>query len=75
MEGYSGGTNLSRVLSWKEPNMALQNIISRVRTNLDRQRRLRNVMAEINAMSNLDLADIGASRDEIIRSVRQEILG
>lgn len=59
----------------KEPNMSLQNIVSRVRTRLDKQRRYRNAVSEINSLSLRDLADIRANRDDLLYWARKEFLG
>lgn len=55
--------------------MDFQSIVTRVRSHLERQRRYRAAVAEINSMSNLDLADIRGNRDEMLRDVRREFLG
>lgn len=55
--------------------MDVQNIISRVRSHLERQRRYRDAVAEINSMSNRDLADIRGNREEMLYAARRDILG
>lgn len=55
--------------------MPLQNIVTRVRTHLDKQRRYRTAVAEINSLSSRDLADMRGNREEMLHWARRNILG
>lgn len=55
--------------------MDFQSIITRVRSHMDRQRRYQRAVAEINGLSNRDLADMGGNREEMLYNVRRDILG
>jgi len=55
--------------------MPLQSIVSRVRTHLDKHRRYRHAVAEINALTTRDLADMRGNREEMLYWARKEILG
>ena len=50
-------------------------IITAARANLDKRRRYNQLVAEINAFSSRDLADMRADRSEMLHQVRRQIYG
>lgn len=55
--------------------MNIQTIVTRVRGHLDRQRRFRAAVAEINSLSNSDLADMRGNRQQMLYAAHREIFG
>ncbi|MGP2490412.1 hypothetical protein ACTDI4_02110 [Mesorhizobium sp. PUT5] len=55
--------------------MLFDNLVSRARNSLDKRRRYNRLVAEIQNMSDRDLADIRASRSEMLYQVRKQIYG
>ncbi|MGB3832322.1 MAG: hypothetical protein WA975_10715 [Mesorhizobium sp.] len=55
--------------------MMFDNLVSRARDRLEKRRRYNRLVAEIENMSERDLADIRASRSEMLYQVRKQIYG
>jgi hypothetical protein len=53
----------------------ISQLISAARANLDKRRRYNRLVAEINAFSSRDLADMRADRTEMLHQVRKQIYG
>jgi len=50
-------------------------LVSRARTSIARRKRYNQLVSEINALSDRDLADMRASRSEMLYQVRKQVYG
>lgn len=55
--------------------MIFDNLVTRARQSMAKRRRYNQLVSEIESMSERDLADIRASRSEMLYQVRREIYG
>ncbi|WP_315926283.1 DUF1127 domain-containing protein [Mesorhizobium sp. SP-1A] len=55
--------------------MFINDLVSRARNNLAKRRRYNEQVREIMSLSERDLADIRASRSEMLHQVRQQYFG
>lgn len=55
--------------------MILENFIARTRDGIAKRRRYNQLVSEINSLSERDLADMRASRSEMLYQVRQQFFG
>ena len=53
----------------------ISSLVSRLRQHIDMHRRYRKAIAEISALSQADLIDMGAFQIDLYRSARKEIYG
>ncbi|MGB6118240.1 MAG: DUF1127 domain-containing protein [Mesorhizobium sp.] len=70
-----GRNQLAAGVAKEGTEMQLQNVISRVKSHLDKQRQYRRAINEISSLSDRDLADMRANRDDMINWARREYLG
>jgi hypothetical protein len=55
--------------------MTLNNLLSRAQKQIDKHRRYHRAVAEINALTTRDLADMRGDRSEMLYWARRDILG
>lgn len=55
--------------------MNLNSLISRAQDRIEKQRRYYRAVAEINSLTNRDLADMRADRSQMLYWARKDILG
>jgi hypothetical protein len=55
--------------------MIFSNAVIRIRERVEKRRRYNRLVAEIQGMTQRDLADINGNRDEMLYHARREIYG
>jgi hypothetical protein len=71
-----GGTSFAaEAARMKEPHMNLSGLVHRTRSRIEKRRRYNQLVAEINSLTERDLADINGNRSEMLHSAYREIYG
>lgn len=55
--------------------MIIDSLLSRARDSIARRKRFNRMVAEVNALSSRDLADLRADRAQMLYDIRKEIYG